>query len=113
MCVVSGVHDPQVASLTGTPSSLLASVSRLFVVPAARGRGVAEALLGTASSHAATHGLRLMLDVVDDGSPAVAVYERLGWRLVDCRTADWTTPAGHRLPVRVYLSPEGPAPLVS
>ncbi len=41
VCVVRGVDDPVVASLTGVTSDGLASVSRLFVSPAARGRGVA------------------------------------------------------------------------
>ena len=48
-----------------------------------------------------------MLDVVDDEGPAVALYERLGWRMVDRRIADWTTPEGRRLPVLVYLAPDG------
>jgi len=46
-----------------------------------------------------------MLDVVDDAGPAVALYDRLGWRLVDRRLTDWTTPQGDRLPVRIYLAP--------
>lgn len=46
-----------------------------------------------------------MLDVVDDGGPAIALYERLGWELVDRRTADWQTPDGRRLPVRIYRAP--------
>lgn len=48
-----------------------------------------------------------MLDVVEDAGPAVALYERLGWRLVDRRLADWVTPQGHRFPVRIYLAPSG------
>jgi hypothetical protein len=48
-----------------------------------------------------------MLDVVDVGTPAIRLYERLGWRLVDRRQADWVTPQGERLPVRIYLAPEG------
>jgi len=48
-----------------------------------------------------------LLDVVDDGAPAIRLYERIGWRLVDRRQADWVTPQGERLPVRIYLAPEG------
>ena len=48
-----------------------------------------------------------MLDVVDDGAPAIRLYERTGWRLVDRWQADWVTPQGERLPVRTYLAPEG------
>jgi hypothetical protein len=48
-----------------------------------------------------------LLDVVDDGAPAIRLYERIGWRLVNRRQADWVTPQGERLPVRIYLAPEG------
>jgi hypothetical protein len=47
-----------------------------------------------------------MLDVVEDGGHAFALYERLGWRLVDRRQADWATPRGERLPVRIYFAPQ-------
>jgi GNAT superfamily N-acetyltransferase len=50
VCVVRGVDDPVVASLAGVASDRLASVSRLFVSPAARGRGLAQALLAELSS---------------------------------------------------------------
>jgi GNAT superfamily N-acetyltransferase len=102
--VVRPANDPVVAALAGVPSDALAMVSRLFVAPAGRGYGLGSALLGAAHDYAATQGLRLMLDVVDDARPAVALYERLGWRLVERRVADWTTPEGHRPPLRVYLS---------
>jgi hypothetical protein len=47
-----------------------------------------------------------MLDVVDDGGPAVALYERLGWQPVDRRPADWTAPDGHRPRLRIYVRPD-------
>ncbi len=103
VCVVRGVDDPVVASLTGVTTDRLASVSRLFVPAAARGRGLAQALLGKVLSWASAQELQLMLDVVEDGGRAVALYERLGWCLVDRRQADWVTPRGERLPVRIYL----------
>lgn len=37
--------------------------------------------------------------------PAVALYERFGWRLVDRRPANWTTATGARPYLRVYLAP--------
>jgi len=40
VCVVRGVADPMIALPTGVSTGRLASVSRLFVSPAARGRGV-------------------------------------------------------------------------
>lgn len=106
VCVVRGVDDPLVASLTGVASDRLASVSRLFVSPAVRGRGHARALLGKTSSWTSAQDLQLMLDVVEDGGHAVELYERLGWRLVDRRQAGWVTPRGERLPVRIYLAPQ-------
>lgn len=104
--VVRGADDPVVASLAGMTTDRLASVSRLFVSPAVRGCGLARALLGKASSWASALDLQLMLDVVEDGGHAVALYERLGWRLVDRRQADCITPQGERLPVRIYLAPQ-------
>jgi ribosomal protein S18 acetylase RimI-like enzyme len=92
-------EDPEPAELV--------SVSRLFVRPAARGRRLGEALLRTAAAHAAVHGLGLVLDVVaEEGSPAIALYERLGWRFVAERPAWWRTPAGVRPRLRRYLLPE-------
>jgi GNAT superfamily N-acetyltransferase len=105
VCVVGGVAEPVVAAAAGLSSDRLATVSRLFVAPAARGRRLGASLLAAASGHASALGLALMLDVVDDGGPAVALYERLGWRLVDRRFTDWQTPQGDRLPVRIYLAP--------
>ena len=64
-------------------------------------------MLAAVSSWTSVHDFRLMLDVVDDGAPAIRLYERIGWRLVDRRQADWVTPQGERLPVRIYLAPEG------
>jgi GNAT superfamily N-acetyltransferase len=109
VCVVRGVDDPMVALLTGVSTDRLASVSRLFVSPVARGRGLGlgTSLLAAVSSWTSAHDFRLMLDVVDDGAPAIRLYERIGWRLVDRRQADWVTPQGERLPVRIYLAPEG------
>ena len=108
VCIVHGVDDPMVASLTGVSTDRLASVSRLFVSPAARGRGLGlgTSLLAAVSSWTSARNLRLMLDVVDDGAPAIRLYERIGWRLVDRRQAGWVTPQGERLPVRIYLAPE-------
>jgi hypothetical protein len=63
-------------------------------------------LLAALSSWSTERGFQLMLDVVDDGGPAVALYERLGWRLVDQRLSDWVTAKGERLPMRIYLAPD-------
>lgn len=106
VCVVAGVADPVVTAITGIPAEGLLSLSRLFVVGSARGQGLGEQLLAAAAAHAEQQpGRQLMLDVMEDGGPAVAFYERLGWRLADRRISDWATPQGVRLPMRVYLAP--------
>jgi GNAT superfamily N-acetyltransferase len=105
VCVVRGVDDPFVTSLTGVSAENLASVSRLFVDATARGRHLGASLLAELSSWTSARGLRLMLDVVEDGAPAIALYERLGWQLVDRRPDAFLTPTGDRLPLRIYLAP--------
>ena len=82
-----------------------AEVSRLFVAPGARRQGTGSALLATANSWAAARGYRRRLDVVDDGGPAVELYERLGWVLTGRRAASWTTPSGVRPVLRTYAAP--------
>ena len=109
--MVRDPHDHALTALTGVPAHRLASVTRLFVIPPARGRGVGAQLMDQVSRCAVEQGLQLVLDVVDDGGPAVALYERLGWLLVDRRLADGTTPDGHRLPVRIHVAPEQPSPV--
>lgn len=111
--MVLEVDDPVMTALTGAPPHRLASVTRLFVAPVARGRKLGASLLNTVAGHAAEQGLQLMLDVVDDGGAAIALYDRLGWRMVDRRMADWTTPEGRRLPVLVYLAPDDAGPAVA
>jgi GNAT superfamily N-acetyltransferase len=106
--MVQGVDDPTSTASIGIPAHKLASVTRLFVVPQARGRGVGEWLMERVSDQAAKQGLRLVLDVVDDGGPALALYDRLGWRLVNHRLAEWTAADGRRPTLRTYLAPDCP-----
>lgn len=108
VCVVRGVDDPVLTAATGAPAERMSSISRLFTAPAVRGRGLAVGtrLLAAAREWSDQQDLQLVLDVVDDGAPAVRLYERLGWQLVDVRDADWTTPQGDRHRVRVYRAPE-------
>ena len=95
----------ELAEAAGVPVTGLAGVSRLFVTPAARGAGVAAALLERTEDMPARRGRRLVLDVVDDGGPAIRLYERLGWTRVASGEATWTTPTGARPQTAAYLSP--------
>jgi GNAT superfamily N-acetyltransferase len=53
----------------------------LFVVEAARGRGIARALLERAERHAADTGaVRLTLSTAESNQPAQALYESRGWQ---------------------------------
>lgn len=92
---------------SGASAGRLAAVSRLFVAPHARGEAVAALLMGAVSAYARVEGVQLMLDVVEDGGSAVAFYQRLGWHQVDRRPADWVTPDGQRLPMQIYIEPQG------
>src|SRR5659263_669065 len=57
VCVVRGVEDPLVTSLTGAGPDRLGMVSRLFIAPEARGRGLGGLLLTAGSSYASALGL--------------------------------------------------------
>ncbi|GAA2558051.1 GNAT family N-acetyltransferase [Pseudonocardia hydrocarbonoxydans] len=98
---VAPAPDAAVAARTGVPAERLVAVKRLFTTPAARGRGVGAALVGVAAARA---GDGVWLDVVD-GEPAVAFYERLGWRRVGTRPADWVALDGGRRTVHLYVAP--------
>lgn len=76
-------------------------VTRLFVAPAARRQRVASSLLDHVCVSA---GGRVILEVVDKpGSPAVAFYERTGWRYTHTTTADWAGPRGEAVRLRHYV----------
>ncbi len=78
-------------------------VSRLFVAPTFRRRHVGTALLRQARRWAVDHRVGLTLEVVDrQRSPAVALYERDGWRHTATVTADWTAPDGGPVTLRRY-----------
>lgn len=64
------------------PPERLAVVSRFFVSPRARQRGVGGALMRCAEEHAAAAGHQLVLDVAAHNREAIAFYERHGWRRV-------------------------------
>ncbi|MER6943659.1 GNAT family N-acetyltransferase [Nonomuraea sp. NPDC000554] len=78
------------------------AVTRLFVTPAARGSGLAAALLDTVLAAA---GTPLTLEVSDEGGAAIAFYERQGWRRVGSARARWLNAAGEPALVHQYVSP--------
>jgi ribosomal protein S18 acetylase RimI-like enzyme len=84
------------------PGERSAEVSRLFVAPAARRRGVASVLLDTAMRAAVANDLDLFLDVTDQLRDARALYQRAGFRLVSTAQADWTTPDGRPVTLHRY-----------
>jgi GNAT superfamily N-acetyltransferase len=73
---------PEWREATESPAASLAVLSRFFVSPQARGRGVGGALMRRAEEHAAARDLRLVLDVAAHNQAAIAFYERRGWRRV-------------------------------
>ena len=73
---------PQWLKALAAPPERLAVVTRFFVSPRARERGVGGALMQCAEEHAAAHGRHLVLDVAAHNRAAIAFYERRGWRRV-------------------------------
>lgn len=83
----------------------MAEVTRLFVDPAHRGKGIADALLD-AAEHGAP-GTHVRLDVTEESTGAWRLYERRGWCLTGRGPADWSTPSGEVPTVRYYAKRVG------
>jgi GNAT superfamily N-acetyltransferase len=81
----------------------IAVVSRLFVSPAARGRGVGALLLAAAVQDAQERAVQPVLDVLSSDTSAVALYERLGWSLLG--TADQRWGPSQTVSVHCYAAP--------
>ncbi|MEV4801865.1 GNAT family N-acetyltransferase [Nonomuraea sp. NPDC049421] len=79
-----------------------AEIVRLFVTPAARGRGLAARLLDTV--RATTPG-PLKLEVSSEGTAAIALYERTGWRHTGTTRGRWLNAAGEPALLHHYTSP--------
>jgi ribosomal protein S18 acetylase RimI-like enzyme len=92
---------------TGLPESALVAVSRLFVDPASRGRGVGGALLAMATAHAVDTGRQAVLDVLDTDRAAVRLYERSGWKRV--ASADFPHAGGPPVLTHYYVGPTEPS----
>lgn len=81
-----------------------AVINRLYVDPAARGRGVGAALMERAVAEAEFRGLHPVLDVASTDTAAAALYERLGWTLLAAEVEQEWGP-GQRVKVRCYAAP--------
>jgi GNAT superfamily N-acetyltransferase len=103
--LVQGVPTPCLLRATGRDPGELGGIVRLFVDPAARRQGLARGLLDVAAAHARASDLVPVLDAVADSAPAIALYERAGWRLAGTETATWVTPAGLVPTLRCYVGP--------
>jgi len=81
-----------------------AVINRLYVDPAARGRGVGAALMAHAVAEAKSRALHPVLDVASTGTAAAALYERLGWTLLAAEVEQEWLP-GQRVTLRCYAAP--------
>ncbi len=91
-------------SATGLDEDGIAVVARLLVAPSARRRGIGQALLEKATLEAAQIGRRAVLDVVEDHSAAIALYERCEWQRVG--RVEWMLPGDLLLQEFVYVGPK-------
>lgn len=83
------------------------TLARLFVAPAARGRGVTDLLLDVVEAHARTAGSRLRLQVHESAARAIAVYERRGWIRTGSHDASWFEADGvTRARAVAYVAPD-------
>ncbi len=105
VALVRGMRVDCLLRATGLPSESLGGIIRLYVDPRFQRLGLARVLLDTAAAAAADHGLKPVLDVVDDSAPAIALYERAGWQLVGIQPATWTDPDGTVPVIRCYVRP--------
>jgi GNAT superfamily N-acetyltransferase len=96
---------PLWSEASGLPVERIGAVSRLFVAPSARGRGLGAALLDEACAEAYVRGLRPALDVLDTDRAAIALYERAGWDRVASVPAPWKSGNGEHTVLHCYLAP--------
>jgi ribosomal protein S18 acetylase RimI-like enzyme len=106
LCSADGdAAAPVWSAATGLEPGRLGAVTRLFVSPEDRGSGVGRRLVDAACAGARLRALHPVLEVLDSGRAAMALYERLGWRRVASGEHTWSgaTVLAHR-----YVAP-GPA----
>ncbi|MFM9594536.1 GNAT family N-acetyltransferase [Streptomyces scabiei] len=74
---------------TGVGVDRTAVISRRFVAPSARGRGLGAELPARAGAEARRRGLRPVLDVVASDTAAAALHERLGRQFLAAVEQRW------------------------
>ncbi|WP_406401767.1 GNAT family N-acetyltransferase [Streptomyces uncialis] len=74
----------------GVPVEHTAVISRLFVSPAARGRGIGAQLMARAVQDAQERALHPVLDVLASDTSAAVLYERLDWSLLGTVDQQWS-----------------------
>ncbi|HEY9475532.1 MAG TPA: GNAT family N-acetyltransferase [Mycobacteriales bacterium] len=102
--------EPSLTRAVDVLPDRLASVSRLFVAPSVRGHGVATKLLAAAGRYASVRGLRLTLDVAENCTAAIRLYEQAGWKRTVSTPVEWLMTNGEPALVHHYLSPPNPTP---
>ncbi|GAA4394456.1 GNAT family N-acetyltransferase [Tsukamurella soli] len=90
-CGMVTLHEYRRMPLPGRDAGSWGYLGHLFVLPAARGRGVAAALVEAALAVAAERGYRRV--VLSPSARSVPLYRRLGFRGAD-ELMVWTPP-GH------------------
>jgi ribosomal protein S18 acetylase RimI-like enzyme len=101
LTVIAEDRDQWMGSATGVlleegTGDQPAWVVGMWVDPAVRGRGVARALLRAVAGWAREHGVDVLhLHVTETNAPAIALYERLGFR-----ASGETAPLDHTPSVR-------------
>ncbi|MFT4256618.1 MAG: GNAT family N-acetyltransferase [Pseudoxanthomonas sp.] len=85
-------------------------LQKMMVLRAARGQGVAKALLRAAERHAAETGLTLLVLDTVVGLAADAMYRAAGWQEVGIIPDYATDPAGELQATRYYYKTPGFAP---
>ncbi len=83
-----------------------ALVIGMYVMPAARGRGVARALLQAAIQFCITRGdiCAVQLEVTQGNAPALTLYESLGFKTYGVEPMAVLTPAGFKSKAHMWLS---------
>lgn len=100
---IDPVESPHFAARASASGTKHVEIKRLFVVPSARGRGIASELLQRAVAFAIEQGYRPVLEVTGDRTAAIALYERQGWQRIATAPAGWTRASGERPNVHHYV----------